>query len=147
MEVSAQTMSTTCTGCHKAIKVEDVVIKTYVPVTEVQTCGTLRITKRGRVVARRITCGSGIVCEGGMEGAVQSDGAVVLGPAATWKGATLRSRSLSISPGAKLLGAITVPWERPEPPAPPPRAPGGSARRRPLRPARPASLRARPGKR
>ena len=58
-EVSSRTMSTTCPECHKAIKVEDVVIKTYLPVNDLQTCGKIKITKRGRVAARRIQSGEG----------------------------------------------------------------------------------------
>jgi hypothetical protein len=114
MSVSARTMSTTCGGCNKAIKVENLVVKSYVPVVDLQTCGRIKVTKRGRVAAKRIQSGEGIDCEGSMEGSIETDGDVHLGPKATWKGKTLQSRSLSISPGAKLLGVINVPWTRPE---------------------------------
>ena len=111
-EVSARTMSTTCPGCNKAIKVEDVVIKTYLPVNDLQTCGKITITKRGRVAAKRIQSGEGIECDGAMEGLVETDGVVKLGPKALWKGSHLCSRSLNITPGARLVGVITVPWKR-----------------------------------
>ena len=101
-------MSTTCPGCTKAIKVEDVVVKSYTPVNNLQTCGMIKITKRGRVAARRIQCGDGIICDGAMEGTIETDGDVRLGPKATWRGKSLRSRSLAIADGAKLLGAISV---------------------------------------
>ena len=118
LEVSARAMSTTCPGCHKAIVIEDVVVKSYSPVVDLQTCGRIRITKRGRVAAKRIQSGDGIECEGSMEGSVETDGDVKLGPKAMWKGKTLLCRSLHISPGARLLGAISVPWNRPEPAKP-----------------------------
>ena len=111
--VSPRAMSTTCPRCNKAIKIEDVVVKSYIPVVELQTCGKIRIAKRGRVAAKRIQCGGGIICEGAMEGAVETDGDVRLGPKAFWKGKTLQSRSLEIAAGAKLIGVITVPWHRP----------------------------------
>lgn len=111
-EVSARTMSTTCPGCNKAIKVEDVVVKTYLPVNDLQTCGKVTITKKGRVVARRIQSGEGVECEGTIEGAIETDGPVLMGPKASWKGPTLLSRSLEIKDGAKLIGVITVPWTR-----------------------------------
>lgn len=107
-EVSSRTMSTTCPGCNRAIKVEDVVVKSYVPVIDLQTCGMIRIAKRGRVAAQRIQAGAGIMCEGAMEGTVETEGDVELGPKASWKGKSLKSRSLSIADGAKLLGAISV---------------------------------------
>jgi hypothetical protein len=113
-EVSLRTMSTTCPKCNKAIKVEDVTIKTYLPVNDLQTCGKVTIVKKGRVVAKRIMSGEGIYCEGAMEGAVETDGEVVLGPKASWKGEHLYSRSLSIADGAKILGIVTVPWQREE---------------------------------
>ena len=118
MVVSQRTMSTTCSGCHKAIKVEDIVVKSYVPVIDLQTCGKIRIAKRGRISAKRIQCGDGIICDGAMQGTVESDGDVRLGPKASWKGKSLQSRSLAIADGATLLGVVSVPWQRPEP-APP----------------------------
>ncbi len=101
-------MSTTCPGCTKAIKVEDVVVKSYTPVNNLQTCGMIKITKRGRVAARRIQCGDGIICDGAMEGTVETDGDVRLGPKASWRGKLLRSRALASADGAKLLGVISV---------------------------------------
>ena len=113
--VSARAMSTTCPGCHKAIKIEDLVVKSYVPVVDLQTCGQIRITKRGRVAAKLIQSGDGIICDGAMEGVVETDGDVMMGPKAFWKGKTLQSRSLEIAAGAKLVGVVTVPWHRPQP--------------------------------
>ncbi len=113
-EVSPRALSTSCPGCNKAIKIEDVVIKSYLPVIELQTCGRLTITKSGRIAATRIQCGEGIDCEGVMEGTIETDGDVCLGPHASWKGKVLQSRTLTIAPGAKLVGVINVPWKRPE---------------------------------
>ena len=108
-------MSTTCPGCHKAIKIEDVIVKTYIPVVDLQTCGRIKITKRGRVAARRIQAGDGIECDGIMEGSIETDGDVRFGPKSSWKGTSLLSRSIEIAAGAKLVGIVTVPWHRPEP--------------------------------
>lgn len=114
--MSARAMSTTCPGCHKAIKIEDIVVKSYVPVVDLQTCGRIRIAKRGRVAAKRLQCGDGLTCDGAIEGAIETDGDVRMGPKSSWKGKTLMSRSLEIAAGAKLVGVVTVPWHRP--PAP-----------------------------
>ena len=116
-----RTMSTTCPGCNRAIKVEDIVVKSYIPVIDLQTCGMIRIAKHGRVAARRIQGGAGIICEGTMEGTIETDGDVRLGPKASWKGKSLSSRSLSVADGAKLMGVITI-IRRPadEEPVPPP---------------------------
>jgi cytoskeletal protein CcmA (bactofilin family) len=109
--VPARAMSTSCPGCNKAIKVEDLYIKSYMPINAVQTCGTIKITRRGHVAARSIQAGDGIVCEGAMEGNVTSLGSVHLGPKAEWRGKALHSESLVIENGAVLIGRVTVPWQ------------------------------------
>lgn len=110
-EVSTRTMSVPCPKCNKALKVEDILIKSYLPVNEVQTCGKITIAKNGRVVAKLIRCGDGIECEGTLEGAIETDGELMLGPKASWKGKTLYSKSLAISDGAKLVGYVKVPFQ------------------------------------
>ena len=111
-EVSALTMSTSCPKCHKAIKVEDIVVKSYVPVNDVQTTGKITITDRGRIAARRVMSGEGIECNGSIEGAVETDGSIYLGPKSSWKGTKLQSQTLRVEDGAKLHGLISVPWVR-----------------------------------
>jgi cytoskeletal protein CcmA (bactofilin family) len=91
--------------------VEDVVVKTYLPVNDLQTCGKITVAKNGRVVAKVIRAGDGIECEGVLEGAIQTDGDLALGPKASWKGKTLHSRTLHIADGAKLQGYIKVPCD------------------------------------
>jgi hypothetical protein len=113
-EVSSRAMSTTCPGCHKAIKVENVVVKSYVPVNDLQTCGHIKVTRRGRIAAKNIQSGDGISCEGSIEGTVTTDGPVELGPKSTWKGKSLQSRTLEVSDGASLAGYVQVPWTREE---------------------------------
>ena len=108
-EVSPKALSTTCPFCHKAIKIEDVVVKNYLPVNDVQTCGTITVTKKGRIAARRIQAGDGVVCEGAMEGKLETAGPVQLGSNASWKGTELFSSSLSIEEGATLVGYVAVP--------------------------------------
>jgi len=107
-------MSVPCPHCHKALKVEDITVKNYLPVNDLQTCGRITITKTGRVVAKIIRSGDGIECEGALEAVIETDGEMLLGAKASWKGASLRSKSLNIADGAKLLGVVKVPWIRPE---------------------------------
>ena len=110
--VSTKTMSTTCPACNKAIKVEDVIVKSYVPVILLQTCGTIKITKRGRVAAKQLQSGDGIDCEGTINGNIETEGTVRFGPNAVWKGRSLHSRALDIQDGATLIGEVIVPWSR-----------------------------------
>jgi cytoskeletal protein CcmA (bactofilin family) len=112
LDVSTRALSINCPGCHRAIKIEDVVVKSYLPVNDLQTCGRITITSRGRVAAKRIQSGDGIVCEGTMEGTVETEGEVTLGPKASWRGRALQCRLLSIADGAKVDGNLVVPWTR-----------------------------------
>lgn len=114
-EVSPRTMSVPCPRCNKALKVEDILIKTYLPVNDLQTCGKIIIAKNGRVVAKLIRSGDGIECEGALEGVIETDGELNLGPKASWKGKNLYSRALAIADGAQLVGYVKVPYHRPEP--------------------------------
>ena len=111
-EVSTKTMSVPCPSCNKALKVEDVVVKSYVPVNDLQTCGKITITPKGRVAAKRIQSGEGIDCEGTLEGSIETPNQVTLSANASWKGGVLCSGSLIIEDGAKLSGAVKVPWVR-----------------------------------
>src|SRR5262245_15896903 len=84
--VSARTMSVPCPHCNKALKVEDITVKSYLPVNDLQTCGRITIAKNGRVVAKVIRSGDGIDCEGTLEGAIETDGPISLTDKASWKG-------------------------------------------------------------
>ena len=111
-EVSARTMSTSCPKCHKAIKVEDIVVKTYMPVNDVQTTGSIRVTPRGRIAARQVRSGVGISCDGSIEGSVETEGHILLGGKSIWKGPDLKSTTLKVVDGAQIYGHVTVPWDR-----------------------------------
>lgn len=108
-EVPGRALSTTCPGCHKAIKVEDVVVKSYVPVTDLATCGTIRVTPKGRVAAKRVQSGGPLEIEGVVEGEIQAEGPVRLGAKSSWKGKRLAGRTLKVADGAKLDGFVEVP--------------------------------------
>lgn len=107
-DVPARAMSTSCPGCHRAIRIEDVVVRTYVPTQEMQTCGSIVVERKGRVAARRITAGVALRCDGTIDGAVECTGPVVLGAHAAWKGQSLRSPALRIDDGATLIGHVCV---------------------------------------
>ena len=115
LEVSSKAMSTTCGGCHKAIKVEDLVVKTYVPVNALQTCGKIRITRRGRVAAKQVHSGGTLWLEGAIEGSVAADGNIKLGPKSSWKGKKLTGPLLVVQDGAALDGFVQVGPEVVEP--------------------------------
>lgn len=101
-------MSTTCPGCHKAIKVEDVVVKSYVPVNDLATCGHIKVTRRGRVAAKNVKSGEGVVIEGTVEGSITTGGNVQLGPKSSWRGQTLEGKALTVSDGATLNGYVRI---------------------------------------
>lgn len=102
-EVGGRTMSIPCPKCHKALVVEDVVVKTYKPVKTLQTCGKLIIRKGGRVTATDVEAHLGVECSGALTANVVSGGPVRIGPKGEWKG-NLRAPSVQIKAGARILG-------------------------------------------
>ena len=111
IEVGARAMSTACPGCGKPVKIEDIVIKSYYAVTNIETCGKLIIKRRGRVSAvKKIVAHKGIELEGKLQcKEAHCAGTVRIGKKAEWKG-DLRAMSLVTQPGGKILGGrFTVP--------------------------------------
>lgn len=111
ISVSGRTTSTVCPACNKTVVVEDIVVKSYLGVRNVETCGRLIVTRKGRVVAQqRIVAHEGIELEGKLEcKEALVTGPVVLGPKAEWRG-DLAALSLSVAEGATIRrGYFAVP--------------------------------------
>jgi DNA-directed RNA polymerase subunit RPC12/RpoP len=106
-EVAARTMTTSCPGCSKALKVEDVVVKTIEAVRKIQTCGRVVVQKSGRVFAQAVEAQEGVDVEGVLEANVVSGGPVRIGPKATWKG-DCRAPSLRVELGGTIVGGYFV---------------------------------------
>lgn len=96
-------MSIPCPHCHKALVIEDVVVKAYKPVKVLQTCGRLIVHKGGRVSAAQVQAHGGVECMGAIWANVLSGGLVCIGAKGEWKG-DLRAPSVQIRAGAKILG-------------------------------------------
>lgn len=105
LEVSSSTKSTSCPGCHKAVLVEDVVVRQLRAVTKIETAGRLIIRKGGRVNANRyVIATGGIDVEGHLNAArVYCGGVVTLNPRSTWKG-DLEAPGLVVKKGARIEG-------------------------------------------
>lgn len=104
-------MTSSCPKCNKAIKVEDIVVKSYLGVINLQTCGKIMITKRGRLNARLVQAGEGVFCEGVVQGSIETNGPTSMGPKSQWKGGHLRCPRLYIQEGAQLTGDVSVPCD------------------------------------
>jgi cytoskeletal protein CcmA (bactofilin family) len=81
--------------------VEDVVISQLTPVKRVQTCGRVVVRRKGSVIAELVQAHGGVEVLGCLDARVESDGPVIIGPAARWKG-DCHAPSLVIEPGARI---------------------------------------------
>ncbi len=106
-EVGTRTASTNCPECNQRLVVEDVIIKQLTPVSRVQTCGRLRVSKKGSVIAEFVQAAGGVEVLGSLDARVESGGPVVIGPAARWKG-DCRAPSVAIQGGANIQGGFEV---------------------------------------
>ncbi len=107
-EVSRRAKSTSCPGCHKAVIVEDFILKknksSLLMVTPVQTCGRIVIPRRTRVVAKLVEAHGGIEVLGHMDAQqVISGQLTVIGDKAHWKG-NLKSPTVVIHERAVIEG-------------------------------------------
>ena len=81
-------MSTSCPGCHKSVLLEDIVVKGYKGVTNLETCGKLIVGRRGHAVAKnRIVAHSGIEVKGRVQcGHALTASRVTLFGKSEWRG-------------------------------------------------------------
>ena len=105
LEVSGRAMSTSCPECNQSLVIEDVVVKSYMGVNLLVTCGRLVIPKRKHIVVQRhVVAHAGIEVNGRIEcEQAISQGPVILGPKSNWMG-DLRAPSLVVSQGAVIQG-------------------------------------------
>src|SRR4051812_25331339 len=121
-EVARRAMSVTCKFCNKSLKLEDIAIKQYEARRLIATCGVVTIEKKGSAITDAIKCG-GLIVRGKVKGAVESHGAVVVGPEGEVKG-DVKAPPLAGGAGAVLEGQYKSGWKEGEPAensdAPPP---------------------------
>ena len=104
-QVAGMTRSTVCPGCNRRLIVEDIVIRNYTALVNIETCGRLIIARGGHAVAqKRVVALEGIE----MDGKLQCRQAITarharIGPHAEWKG-DLQAASLDVKPGAVIHG-------------------------------------------
>lgn len=101
--VSGKTESTQCAACNRRVVVGDIVVKSLLPVATVQTCGRIRVMRKGSVIAQTVHAGDGLEVEGSLEGDVVCGGAVTIGRHARWRG-DCAAPSVSIASGARIAG-------------------------------------------
>jgi cytoskeletal protein CcmA (bactofilin family) len=106
-QVGTRTMTSSCPKCSKALRVEDVIVKTVEAVRKLQTCGRVVVTKKGRVIAQLVEAHDGVECEGIMEANVLSGGPVRIASKAHWKG-DCKAPTISIELGSSIVSGYFV---------------------------------------
>jgi len=110
-EVGGRTQSTNCPGCNKPLQVSDIVVKGYLAVKELQTCGRIIVHKKGKVIADLVEAQLGIECEGLIEAKqVIAGGNLQLGQKSTFKGGQTHAQNLIMKAGGKMKpSALNIP--------------------------------------
>ncbi|MCB9844372.1 MAG: polymer-forming cytoskeletal protein [Phycisphaeraceae bacterium] len=108
-DVSGIAMTVSCPACHKPLLVQDVVVKTLQAVKKLQTCGSLVVERKGRVIAELVEAHGGIEVRGNLQSKTVRAPRIRIWKTATWKG-DCEAAVLFIEPGATLEGGyFTVP--------------------------------------
>ncbi len=102
-EVSAKAMTVSCPECHRPLLVQDVVVKTLQAVKKLQTCGSLVVQKKGRVIADLVEAHGGIEVIGTLHAKSVRGSRVRITKTANWKG-DCHASSVQIEPGATVEG-------------------------------------------
>jgi hypothetical protein len=108
-QASLRAISLTCKFCHKALKVEPLVIDQYQARRVIETCSCLTVEKQGNVFSDQILCGS-LVARGRIRGDIISLGPVLIGPEAHIRG-DITAPSIAVGEGAILEGNFRIGWE------------------------------------
>lgn len=105
IDAGPRTMSTVCPGCNRKVLVEDVVVKGYTGVVNLETCGKLIVLRRGHAAAQnRIVALAGIEVKGRLHCIhAFTAGRTTIGSKAEWRG-DLQALSLVVEPGAVIEG-------------------------------------------
>lgn len=143
--MSGRAQSTSCPGCHRAVRVADEVLgtgKRRGPIRELRTCGRVVVGKRARLICEHVEAHGGVDCLGVVDAkdVVAGGEGLRLGPKAEFKG-ELHAPAVRMEPGAKVSASwFAVPSDprglldpgggKPapkNPPGSPVAAPGGGA--------------------
>lgn len=108
-EVGGRAQSTSCPGCNKPLRVEDLVYdkkKSGIGRIKIQTCGSVTVKKGGRITAEIVEAHDGIVCHGTIEAKeVISGKTMVLGKTSLFYG-NLKAPSVDMALGAKIKPSL-----------------------------------------
>lgn len=108
-EVGGRAQSTSCPGCNKPLRVEDLVYdkkKSGIGRIKIQTCGSVTVKKGGRITAELVEAHGGIVCHGTIEAKqVISGKTLVLGKTGLFYG-HLIAPGVEMSLGAKVKPSL-----------------------------------------
>lgn len=108
-EVGGRAQSTSCPGCNKPLRVEDLVYdkkKSGIGRIKIQTCGSVTVKKGGRITAELVEAHGGIVCHGTIEAKeVISGKTLVLGKTSLFYG-RLKAPGVEMALGAKVKPSV-----------------------------------------
>ncbi|MEM7756034.1 MAG: polymer-forming cytoskeletal protein [Planctomycetota bacterium] len=101
LEVAPKAQTITCPLCYKPLAVADIIIKDTHWGGRLQSCGSIVIKPRARVMAKRILAVHSVEIQGDVQADIECLGLVIVGPRAVYKG-KLTAAALRVDDGAVL---------------------------------------------
>ena len=105
LNVSARALSTSCPHCHQRVRLEDVIVKSFVGLRRMATTGLLSVERGGNLNAK--VRAAELKLLGRIKGNVTILGSVSMGRRADFQG-RLEASSVHLEQGARLRGHLLI---------------------------------------
>lgn len=102
-EVSPRAVTVRCPKCTKGLNLGDIIVQKGFTGAKAQTCGTVQVRRKARLLASAVEASAGVQVLGALEGNVVTAGPMHIGPYGRFKG-NCKAHSLIVDQGARIDG-------------------------------------------
>lgn len=103
MEVSPRAVTVRCPKCTKGLNLDDIIVQKGFSGAKAQTCGTVQVRRKARLMASAVEASAGVQVLGALEGNVVTAGPMHIGPYGKFKG-NCKAQTLIVDYGARIEG-------------------------------------------
>lgn len=102
-DVGVRAVTVRCPKCCQGLQLQDVIVLKGFNGSKAQTCGTVQVRRKARLVASTVEAGAGVQVLGSLAGNVTTAGPMHIGPYGRFKG-DCKAAALIVDYGARIDG-------------------------------------------